>query len=924
MKKAFKISAIVLVTLALIVIAVGTFVVNAAPTGVTGTNYQEIMQTSGKYELTENIVDQGDAKIRIGTNVTLDLNGHTITTTSASGLFYMLDSTPGTFTIEDSVGGGAIIVETADAPLFEKAGSTVYITGGTIVADRISAEGANPDLHVIITGVDEEDDDSKVGTWTKFDPSKALGTGYTSVTEASPVNADAVNRVIPMEYTITLRSEIAGATYGGDNTKPLPYELTYRTGDPDLPLFDAVATGYTFTGWYDDNENKITTIATGSLLNLDLTARFELTDYTINYNLPAGAVNSATNPETFTVQTPTITLGEPTLMGATFNGWYADATLTTPITKIDCANTPNNVDVYPSFTFVDYKINYVLDGATNNGANPGTYTVQNDVAFADPVKKGYTFIGWFDEDGNKITGIPAGTLASDITVYARFEITVYSIKYNVPEGAENEGNPDTYTILDNVTFAAPSMEGSTFVAWETADGTVINQLHAGTTGDLVLTAKWTLNNYRIEYILNDTAAFPVTNNPNQHILSYTMEDEIELKPAVRTHYDFVGWYDAQKGGNKVEMIEEGSTGDIKLYARWTPTKYTITYEGITDAVMPEGHPTEYNVETAVTFLEPTRVGYAFDGWYCDGTKVTEFAAGSMYGDKTLVATWKVATWSANIIYKYTDEYVAQNGISAADAIFYTEAVTLTYNTEFTHVVKFANYNGFVPDQWVVKVTPKAENADGALKYTPDTIIVYFSPVVVSTVYEYEDEDGKIVITYADGTTKTIEISSIAGISLEGNALVYELPDGEKVTVASIATTTDLDEVKESVDDLNKSLADLKTALEGKDTELAADIKANADAIKANADAIKKNVADILANSGKIAANAEDIKANADAIAALEAAVATINEKIGDIESNVDSLSGTDTGLVVGVIIIAVVLAGVAGCVVFLFIKQRKA
>ena len=226
-----------------------------------------------------------------------------------------------------------------------------------------------------------------------------------------------------------------------------------------------------------------------------------------------------------------------------------------------------------------------------------------------------------------------------------------------------------------------------------------------------------------------------------------------------------------------------------------------------------------------------------------------------------MATWRVAQYNVNVIYKLTDEYVSQNGISAADAILYTEPVTLIYNTQFTHTVNFANskYNGFVPDQWVVDMIVPLNQGD---------IIVYFSPVVVSTVYE----DGEIVITYKDGTTNKIEISSIAGISLEGNALVYTLADGEKVTVASIATSTDLDAVKESVDDLNESLADLKTALENKDTQLAADIKDNADAIKANADAIKKNAADILANSGKIAANAEDIKANADAIAALEAAV----------------------------------------------------
>ena len=39
----------------------------------------------------------------------------------------------------------------------------------------------------------------------------------------------------------------------------------------------------------------------------------------------------------------------------------------------------------------------------------------------------------------------------------------------------------------------------------------------------------------------------------------------------RKNYIFEGWFDKETGGNKVQEIPSGSTGDIKLYARWTDT-----------------------------------------------------------------------------------------------------------------------------------------------------------------------------------------------------------------------------------------------------------------------------------------------------------------------------------------------------------------
>ena len=52
----------------------------------------------------------------------------------------------------------------------------------------------------------------------------------------------------------------------------------------------------------------------------------------------------------------------------------------------------------------------------------------------------------------------------------------------------------------------------------------------------------------------------------------------------RTNYDFEGWYDAQTGGNKVETIPSGSTGNKTLYARWTPDANLTAANAVTEKI----------------------------------------------------------------------------------------------------------------------------------------------------------------------------------------------------------------------------------------------------------------------------------------------------------------------------------------------------
>ena len=126
----------------------------------------------------------------------------------------------------------------------------------------------------------------------------------------------------------------------------------------------------------------------------------------------------------------------------------------------------------------------------------------------------------------------------------------------------------------------------------------------------------------------------------------TLPDESRIS---REGYKFLGWYDAATGGNKVESIAQGSTGEKVLYARWTTVEYTITYvlqEGITNP-----NPGSYTVETAnITLQNVSREGYKFLGWYdaeTGGNTVESIAHGST-GEKKLGAHWEILTFTVTI------------------------------------------------------------------------------------------------------------------------------------------------------------------------------------------------------------------------------------------------------------------------------------
>ena len=75
-----------------------------------------------------------------------------------------------------------------------------------------------------------------------------------------------------------------------------------------------------------------------------------------------------------------------------------------------------------------HTITYNLDGGVNSSFNPLTFTVEDEIFFRSASKDGFAFLGWFDKDGNYVSGIEKGTNV-DIEIYAKWA-DVFTIEGN--------------------------------------------------------------------------------------------------------------------------------------------------------------------------------------------------------------------------------------------------------------------------------------------------------------------------------------------------------------------------------------------------------------------------------------------------------------------------------------------------------------
>jgi uncharacterized repeat protein (TIGR02543 family) len=283
-----------------------------------------------------------------------------------------------------------------------------------------------------------------------------------------------------------------------------------------------------------------------------------------------------------------------------------------------------------------FAINYVLDGGTNSENNPNEYVPEKlPLLLENPTKSGYKFVGWYDNEnftGESITEISAGTMG-DVTLYAKWNALDYRISYEL-NGGTNAENPDGYDVSDlPVSLHAPSRTGYIFKGWYMGENRVL-AIPVGTTGNVVVSAKWEPITYTIDF--NTNGGLPTLSS-----IDYTIEsDSFTLQEITKVGYTFDGWYN---GETKVTEITTGTYGNMTLVAKWTADLYTISYD-LADGVNSPENPTSYTIESGlITLKDPTRVGYTFVGWYNGEQLVTTIDSNTLE-NISLTAKWTVNSY----------------------------------------------------------------------------------------------------------------------------------------------------------------------------------------------------------------------------------------------------------------------------------------
>ena len=461
-------------------------------------------------------------------------------------------------------------------------------------------------------------------------------TGYTFLYwKGTDINGEATTVTIPQgshgdrayianweanRYTVTLQPDVECEI---ENPITVTYDDTYT-----LPAIEK--RGYTHTGW-TDGESTYFTGVWQTLKDVSLTPVWEIVNYTLSYDLDGGKLESV-NPASYTVESDTFTLHEPTRFGYTFQGWLREGG-TQPVKNV----------VIEKGTIGDAAFAAVWKGNPHtvtlnaNGGNVGvgTLNVVFDTAYTLPIptRAGYTFTGWY----NGAAKFSDGTWKrdEDIKLDAAWTANTYKINLNAAGGTVSSSSM-TATYDAPFTLPTPTRYGYTFTGWFNGNTKFASSGTWNAVNDVTLVAGWQGN------------AHTVTLNPEKGSVSATSVNVVfgnsyKLPTPMRKGYTFTGWY------NYSTLFAASGTWskdeNITLTATWSVN----TYEAVLNAAGGSAGRSSVSAkyESSYSLPTPTRTGYTFLGWYSGSTRMADNGTWLWDSNQTFTAKWQAKQYTVS-------------------------------------------------------------------------------------------------------------------------------------------------------------------------------------------------------------------------------------------------------------------------------------
>ena len=380
----------------------------------------------------------------------------------------------------------------------------------------------------------------------------------------------------------------------------LPAQATVTKDTPyPVATVDLVG-GWTFSGWYNNEActgEPVTTVEySGAGQTIDLYGKWTHDACTVTFladyewmpgrgylNAPPQTVSTYTVPYGSTLRKERISLPTPVPGEATyyfFKDWDLDNLFYTDPDVLDMPVRSNLTFVAQWWPIVTFDAN---GGAWSSGETMHYVKITDKVAAeSTPVRNGYTFLGWYTDDGNRANF--EDTVNGPTTLYAHWAKNA-AVTFRIVNGTWSGGAAEDKTV--------------TVVLYPQADGTASGTLDASYVPQIMLPA------------------------PGYENIAGGWEQTPNTDPNGIT-------------GDMTYVYRFGSTGGGSSSGH--STRYTLHYES--------NGGTAYKDErcssgTKVTLDKtPTRESYTFTGWYADKALTQKITSVTMNSDKTVYAGWE--------------------------------------------------------------------------------------------------------------------------------------------------------------------------------------------------------------------------------------------------------------------------------------------
>ena len=565
-------------------------------------------------------------------------------------------------------------------------------------------------------------------------------------------------------YTIRFDKNLASASGSMGNMV-----FTYDS-EQKLAANAFTAGGYDFAGWTTQKSGAVAFADGASVTNLTseqdgeviLYAVWQLKDYRIRYEGVEGLTN--TNPDTYNVETETITLMNPVRMGYTFRGWYEKDDLTGgAVSQIPKGSTGDRV-LYASWEAnadTPYKVEHYQEAMDESFVIADTEELvgTTDAKITAKVK---AYPGFTAPEEQQVT------IAADGSTYVRYE---YKRKECTLTLDVNGGIPlkETETTItgkyeSEIQLPVPTREGYGFDGWYVDDEKFTG--HTMPADDVTLKARWVAGqySYTINYFQqNVDGSEEYTWKESVHGTE-AMDSEVEAE--VKEYPGFT----APEKPEKIEICADASKNVVNYYYKRNQYKLTWDLAGGTAEGYTEG---EIYFETPIVAPVPVKRGYSYK-WNL-GVELKMPANDLEYK----------AEWAANTYQVSMDA----NGGTVEEGTLETRIVAFdsTYG-ELPKLVK----EGYAFDGWYTEAGRRITDKTLVSATKDHVIYAHFTPITYTITYygvENADHENPESYTIETGLFGLADAKK-AGYTFNG-WYTNEALEGEAVKAIPAKSTGDI-------------------------------------------------------------------------------------------------------------------------------------